>query len=165
MPGQTLFSIGEALIDMIPTRSGCDFAQVPAFMPRVGGAPANVCGAFARLGGRAALLTQLGEDPFGHKIAGELAEYGIDVSHIPFTDAANTALAFVALGPDGNRTFSFYRKPSADLLYSAEQIDPAWFREAFALHFLQRRSGGKPHARGPRGGYHGGAAGGGAGEL
>ena len=135
MPGQTLFSIGEALIDMIPTRSGCDFAQVPAFMPRVGGTPANVCGAFVRLGGRAALLTQLGEDPFGHKIAGELAEYGIDVSHIPFTDAANTALAFVALGPDGNRTFSFYRKPSADLLYSAEQIDPAWFGEAFALHF------------------------------
>ena len=50
MPGQILFSIGEALIDMIPTRSGCEFAEVPSFMPRIGGAPANVCGAFARLG-------------------------------------------------------------------------------------------------------------------
>lgn len=135
MPGQILFSIGEALIDMIPTRSGCEFSEVPSFMPRIGGAPANVCGAFARLGGQAALLTQLGNDPFGHMLADRLAGYGIDVSRVPFTDAANTALAFVSLGTDGSRTFSFYRNPSADLLYAAEQIDPDWFREAFALHF------------------------------
>lgn len=135
MPGSTLFSIGEALIDMIPSRTGCDFEQVPSFSPRVGGAPANVCGTFARLGGRSSLLTQLGDDPFGHKIAHELAACGIDLSHIPFTDKANTALAFVSLAEDGNRTFSFYRKPSADLLYAPEQIDLAWFRDAFALHF------------------------------
>ena len=104
-------------------------------MPRIGGAPANVCGAFARLGGQAALLTQLGNDPFGHMLADRLAGYGIDVSRVPFTDAANTALAFVSLGTDGSRTFSFYRNPSADLLYAAEQIDPDWFRDAFALHF------------------------------
>ena len=60
MSATTLFSIGEALIDMIPSQSGCAFAEVPAFRPRIGGAPANVCGAFAVLGGRAALLTQLG---------------------------------------------------------------------------------------------------------
>ena len=135
MPGQILFSIGEALIDMIPTRSGCEFAEVPSFMPRIGGAPANVFGAFARLGGRSALLTQLGDDPFGHMLADRLAGYGIDVSRVPFTSAANTALAFVSLGADGNRTFSFYRNPSADLLYAADQIDPDWFRDAFALHF------------------------------
>ena len=135
MPGQILFSIGEALIDMIPTRSGCEFSEVPSFMPRIGGAPVNVCGAFARLGGQAALLTQLGNDPFGHMLADRLAGYGIDVSRVPFTDAANTALAFVSLGTDGSRTFSFYRNPSADLLYAAEQIDPDWFRDAFALHF------------------------------
>lgn len=135
MPGQILFSIGEALIDMIPTRSGCEFSEVPSFMPRIGGAPANVCGAFARLGGQAALLTQLGNDPFGHMLADRLAGYGIDVSRVPFTDAANTALAFVSLGTDGSRTFSFYRNPSADLLYASEQIDPDWFRDAFALHF------------------------------
>ena len=135
MPGQILFSIGEALIDMIPTRSGCEFSEVPSFMPRIGGAPANVCGAFARLGGQAALLTQLGNDPFGHMLADRLAGYGIDVSRVPYTDAANTALAIVSLGTDGSRTFSFYRNPSADLLYAAEQIDPDWFRDAFALHF------------------------------
>lgn len=49
MPGNTLFSIGEALIDMIPSRVGCTFDEVPSFSPRTGGAPANVCAAFARL--------------------------------------------------------------------------------------------------------------------
>lgn len=135
MPGNTLFSIGEALIDMIPSRVGCSFDEVPSFSPRVGGAPANVCGAYTKLGGKSALLTQLGDDPFGHKIAHELEACGIDLSHLAFTDKANTALAFVSLEEDGNRTFSFYRKPSADLLYAPEQIDPAWFADAFALHF------------------------------
>ena len=135
MSGSTLFSIGEALIDMIPSRVGCAFDEVPSFRPRVGGAPANVCAAFARLGGQSAFLGQLGDDPFGHKVARELADCGIDLSHLAFTDKANTALAFVSLQEDGGRTFSFYRKPSADLLYAPEQLDPAWFRDAFALHF------------------------------
>ena len=95
MPGNTLFSIGEALIDMIPSRVGCSFDEVPSFSPRVGGAPANVCAAFTRLGGKSAFLSQLGDDPFGHKIAHELSACGIDLSHLVFTDKANTALAFV----------------------------------------------------------------------
>ena len=135
MARDTLYAIGEALIDMIPSQSGCAFADVPAFSPRVGGAPANVCGAFTKLGGASALLTQLGDDPFGHKIADELAACGIDTSHFAFTDRANTALAFVSLEADGNRTFSFYRKPSADLLYAPEQVDTALFATAYALHF------------------------------
>ena len=49
MSGSTLFSIGEALIDMIPSKVGCSFDEVPSFSPRTGGAPANVCAAFARL--------------------------------------------------------------------------------------------------------------------
>lgn len=135
MSGSTLFSIGEALIDMIPSKAGCAFDEVPSFRPRTGGAPANVCAAFAKLGGKSAFLSQLGDDPFGHKIARELAGCGIDLSHLAFTDQASTALAFVSLEEDGSRTFSFYRKPSADLLYSPEQIDPAWFADAFALHY------------------------------
>ena len=82
MAHDTLYAIGEALIDMIPSKTGCSFAEVPSFSPRVGGAPANVCGAYARLGGASALLTQLGDDPFGHKIIDELAACGIDTSHI-----------------------------------------------------------------------------------
>ena len=79
MSDRILFSIGEALIDMIPSRVGCSFDEVPAFSPRVGGAPANVCAAVARLGGRSALLSQLGDDPFGHKIARALAGCGVEI--------------------------------------------------------------------------------------
>ena len=135
MSDRILFSIGEALIDMIPSRVGCSFDEVPAFSPRVGGAPANVCAAVARLGGRSALLSQLGDDPFGHKIARALAACGVELSHLEFTSKASTALAFVSLAENGERTFSFFRKPSADLLYTPEQIDPVWFSQAFALHF------------------------------
>ena len=135
MQYKRLFAIGEALIDMIPAQTGCDFSEVTAFSPQVGGAPANVCAAFARLGGKSALLTQLGDDPFGHKIAAELAAVGVDTSHICFTDAANTSLAFVSLQADGNRTFSFYRNPAADMLYAPENVQEDWFSDAFALHF------------------------------
>ena len=128
--GNTLFAIGEALIDFIPAQAGCAFEDVTAFSPKSGGAPANVCGAFTVLGGRANFITQLGDDPFGKKIAGDLVRAGIDTSLIGFTDKANTALAFVSLETDGNRTFSFYRNPSADMLFSAEQVKAEWF--AFA---------------------------------
>lgn len=135
MVNKKLIAIGEALIDFIPDRTGCTFQEVTGFSPKVGGAPANVCGAFTRLGGASMLLTQLGEDPFGRKIADELAAYGIDTSAIRFTQEANTALAFVSLAGDGNRTFSFYRKPSADMLLAPEQLEEQWFRDGYALHF------------------------------
>lgn len=135
MPNKRLVAIGEALIDFIPDKNGCEFYEVTNFSPKLGGAPANVCGAFARLGGSARMITQLGSDPFGEKIIRELIEYGIDTSCISFTDKANTALAFVSLAKDGNRTFSFYIKPSADMLFSQEQLEENWFEDIFALHF------------------------------
>ncbi|MDE7229511.1 MAG: carbohydrate kinase [Oscillospiraceae bacterium] len=135
MKNKRLIAIGEALIDFIPDKVGCEFYEVSGFSPKLGGAPANVCGAFARLGGSARLITQLGCDPFGDKIMRELAEYGIDTSCISRTDKANTALAFVSLARDGNRTFSFYRKPSADMLLTSDKIRAEWFEDVFALHF------------------------------
>lgn len=87
-------------------------------------------------------MTQLGQDPFGHKIVQELAGHGVDVSRISFTDQANTALAFVSLEEDGNRTFSFYRKPSADLLYRPDQIRPGMVPGGLCPAFLQRLPGG-----------------------
>lgn len=131
----TLAAIGEALIDFIPDRNGCDFNDVTAFSPKVGGAPANVCAAFSILGGSSRMLTQLGSDPFGRKIIGEIDRVGVDTSCISLTDEANTALAFVSLAQDGDRTFSFYRKPSADMLYKAESIKETYFNNVFALHF------------------------------
>lgn len=133
--GNVLAAIGEALIDFIPDRSGCEFDEVGAFAPKVGGAPANVCAAFSKLGGRSRLLTQLGDDPFGHRIMHRLESVGVETDCICLTDKANTALAFVSLAENGDRTFSFYRKPSADMLYSADSVKEEYFDDVFCLHF------------------------------
>lgn len=139
-----LFSIGEALIDFIPMDINKKIADVSGFHPAVGGAPANVCGAFVKLGGQAEMITQLGDDPFGDKIAEEFARYGIGGSYVKRTQKANTALAFVALQEDGNREFSFYRKPSADMLLNADDIQKEWFDDGFALHFCSVSLGDYP---------------------
>ncbi len=131
----TLISIGEALIDFIPNKSGCDFGEVSGFYPMPGGAPANVCAAFARLGGKSRLITKLGRDPFGTKIVRELDACGVETCAVSFTDEANTALAFVSIGEDGERTFAFYRSPSADMLLSAQELREEYFTDAYALHF------------------------------
>lgn len=135
MKHDVLYAIGEALIDFIPDKKGCEFYEITGFKPALGGAPANVCGAFSKLGGTSEMITQLGDDPFGLKIARELKEYGIGTQHISFTDKANTCLAFVSLAKDGNRTFSFYRNPSADMLFAPEQVKKEWFADAYALHY------------------------------
>lgn len=139
-----LLAIGEALIDFIPDKKECEFDEVTAFAPKLGGAPANVCGAYAALGGRAKLITQLGDDPFGHKILNELKHCGVDTGCISLTQQANTALAFVSLGKKGARTFSFYRKPSADMLYSPDDVKREYFKDAFALHFCSVSLGDLP---------------------
>lgn len=130
-----LFAIGEALIDFIPAQVGWKIADVEGFQPAVGGAPANVCAAFVRLGGEAEMLTQLGEDPFGDKIIAEFDKYGVGRTYVKRTQKANTALAFVALEENGNREFSFYRKPSADMLLGAKDIEKKWFNDGYAFHF------------------------------
>ncbi len=130
-----LLSIGEALIDMIPEQVNAGIAEVQKFQPIVGGAPANVCGAFVKLGGEAEMITQLGDDPFGDKIVSEFESFGIGKGYVKRTSVANTALAFVALKDDGNREFSFYRRPSADMLFGAEDVKEEWFQGEYALHF------------------------------
>lgn len=133
--GDQLIAVGEALIDFIPNHKGCDFDEITEFSPKIGGAPANVCGAFAKLGGSTCMLTQLGDDLFGHKILRGLKKHGINTEHISLTNEANTALAFVSLDSDGGREFSFYRKPSADMLYPPESVKAEFFEDVYALHF------------------------------
>lgn len=139
-----LLAIGEALIDFIPMQKGCGIGGVSAFSPAVGGAPANVCGAYTRLGGPSAIITQLGNDPFGDKIADEFKGFGIGTEYIQRTDEANTCLAFVSLMEDGNREFSFYRKPSADMLLRPDSIRKEWFEDIFGLHFCSVSLGDYP---------------------
>jgi len=144
MANDTLIAIGEALIDFIPNKSGCAFGDVTAFSPAVGGAPANVCAAYTKLGGASKMITQLGDDPFGDKIEARLRRADIDTTCISRTNEANTALAFVSLEADGNRTFSFYRKPSADMLMEPDDVKEDWFTGAYALHFCSVSLGNFP---------------------
>ncbi|MDD4316774.1 MAG: carbohydrate kinase [Clostridia bacterium] len=122
-----LFAIGEALIDFLPENSG--------YIPVVGGAPANVAACFARLGGKAYFIGKVGEDLFGKKIVEALQAAGVRTDYVTATDKANTALSFVTLDANGERHFSFYRNPSADMLLSTKDIEKITFHKDDILHF------------------------------
>lgn len=130
-----VIAIGEALIDFIPSRAGCALSEVESFSRACGGAPANVAAAVSLLGGRSALLTKLGADGFGDFIQDALISAGVDGSKILRTNAAHTSLAFVSLRSDGDRDFSFYRDPGADMLLSPDEIDRDFFSDCGILHF------------------------------
>ena len=140
----TLVAIGEALIDFIPDRTGCGFHEVGAFSPATGGAPANVCAAFSKLGGKSRMITKLGNDPFGDVITRTLNGAGVDTSYISYTSEANTALAFVSLDSDGGRVFSFYRNPSADMLFGPSEVTSDMLDDCYALHFCSVSLGNFP---------------------
>lgn len=128
-------AIGELLIDFVPQQRGCALDEVVQFERVAGGAPANVATAVARLGGRAQMISQVGEDAFGTHILKTLHANGVDISTVFRTGRANTALAFVSLDKNGNREFSFYRNPSADLFLDEAQITPDIFADCAVLHF------------------------------
>jgi fructokinase len=126
----TVCCFGEALIDFHGTPTG----SAPVFTAHAGGAPANVAVAIAKLGGRAAFIGMFGHDMFGDLLLRELEAAGVDTSHTRRTDAANTALAFVSHAANGERDFSFYRPPSADLLFRDADFDPATFDSGRIFH-------------------------------
>ncbi|MGP7817162.1 carbohydrate kinase family protein [Niallia sp. 01092] len=130
-----LYSIGEVLVDFIPLEKGKALKDVVSFERAPGGAPANVAAAAAKYGADASMITKLGNDPFGDFLIEKLAEAGVHTDKITRTSQANTGLAFVSLRHDGERDFSFYRNPSADLLLSADEIDENWFEEGDILHY------------------------------
>uniref|UniRef100_A0A2P2LJC1 fructokinase n=1 Tax=Rhizophora mucronata TaxID=61149 RepID=A0A2P2LJC1_RHIMU len=130
-----IVSFGEMLIDFVPTVSGVSLAEAPGFLKAPGGAPANVAIAVARLGGRAAFVGKLGEDEFGHMLAGILKQNGVIGDGINFDKGARTALAFVTLRADGEREFMFYRNPSADMLLQPEELNLELIRSAKAFHY------------------------------
>ena len=128
-------AIGELLIDFVPQQKGCALDEVQQFERVAGGAPANVATAVARLGGEAKMISQVGEDAFGTHILKVLRAANVDISSVFRTNRANTALAFVSLDAAGNREFSFYRNPSADLFLDEKQITPEMFESCAVLHF------------------------------
>ncbi len=130
-----LFSIGEALIDFIPQSKGLPLKAVQGFKKKAGGAPANVCAAAARQGVSAKFIGKVGQDAFGDFLVETMNAAGIDTRYVFRTDKANTTLAFVSLKADGERDFSFYRNPGADMLLEADEIDLDWFVAGDFLHF------------------------------
>lgn len=128
-------SMGEALIDFIPNKKGCSLTEVEGFTRVAGGAPANVSAAICKLGGESYVITQLGKDAFGDYIINVLKEAGVNTSYISRTSKANTGLAFVSLLEDGNRDFSFYRNPSADMLLEESSVEEHWFKDCRIFHF------------------------------
>ena len=126
-------ALGELLIDL--TQNGISQQGNPMLEANPGGAPCNVLALLSKLGHSTGFIGKVGCDGFGEQLCRAIQEVGIDHQGLCWDEYVHTTLAVVHTKPDGDRDFSFYRNPSADLLYSASQIDPAWFRDAFALHF------------------------------
>ncbi|XP_057490467.1 fructokinase-2 [Actinidia eriantha] len=135
MGGDSIVCFGEMLIDFVPTVSGVSLAEAPGFLKAPGGAPANVAIAAARLGGKTAFVGKLGDDEFGHMLAGILKENGVSGDGITFDKGARTALAFVTLRADGEREFMFYRNPSADMLLTPGELNLDLIRSAKVFHY------------------------------
>ncbi len=128
-----ILCFGEALIDF-HVQAPADIQASSAYVPHAGGAPANVAVALARLGDRSTFVGMLSRDTFGDFLLHSLDQAGVDTRYVRRTDSANTALAFVSLDSKGERSFSFYRPPAADLLFRSEHFDPAAFAGAGVFH-------------------------------
>ena len=126
-------TIGEILIDL--TQSGRTEQGIPRFDANPGGAPANLAVAAARLGARTAFIGRVGNDSFGDYLKRCLAENGVDVRGMSVDEKARTTLAVVALDERGERTFSFYRDPSADVNLSTAHVPMALLSGTKVLHF------------------------------
>lgn len=126
-------SLGELLIDFTPAGVGNNGAQLFARNP--GGAPVNVLAANSRLGGRTAFIGKVGKDDFGYFLKDTLDDIGIDTGNLIMTEEVHTTLAFVNLDPSGDRSFSFYRKPGADVLLKEEELDLSLLRHTRIMHF------------------------------
>lgn len=128
-----IVTIGEVLIDL--TQKGTDELGVGQYAANPGGAPANLAVAAARLGAETAFIGKVGADAFGSYLRRVLEENGVDTTGM-LTDAhEHTTLAVVSVDGTGERSFSFYRDPSADVNLRAEEIPAALLRDTRVLHF------------------------------
>ena len=131
---KTLYAIGEMLIDFTAQETG-KLENAVTFRKNAGGAPANVAVCVSRLGGCANVVTKLGKDAFGRFLEETLRKEGVGTDYVFTTDEANTALAFVSRDEKGERDFSFYRNPSADMLLSEDDVRYIPFETGDILHF------------------------------
>ena len=126
-------AIGEILIDL--TQSGVTEAGIPKFNANPGGAPANLAVAASRLGAKTAFIGRVGRDSFGDYLRKVLVENGVSVEGMSADEREHTTLAVVSIDEKGERSFTFYRDPSADVNLCIEDVDEALLKDTKILHF------------------------------
>ena len=126
-------AIGELLIDF--TMNGTSEQGNPVFEANPGGAPCNVLAILKKYGKEAAFIGKVGDDQFGKMLKETLEEVGIDTEGLLMDRDTHTTLAFVHTAPDGDRSFSFYRKPGADMMLTKDEINYELIDRADIVHF------------------------------
>jgi fructokinase len=130
-----LICLGELLIDMFPAELGRKHAEVSAYRPVAGGAPANVAVAARRLGAESAFIGKVGDDPFGYFLIEVLAREGLETRGMRLDPDARTTMNIMAQ-PDANHyDCLFYRNPGADTRLRPDELDVALLRSTRAFHF------------------------------
>lgn len=128
-----VIALGELLIDM--TNNGMSESGNTLFEANPGGAPCNVLAILNKLGRKVGFIGKVGDDIFGHKLKKVLDEVGIDTKNLIIDRDARTTLAFVQTFEDGDRDFSFYRNPGADMMLKKEDVDVDLLRDTKIFHF------------------------------
>ena len=123
-----LYSIGEMLIDFVPG------SEPGSYIRNAGGAPANLAIAAARNGLETAMCCAVGDDDFGRFLQATLAENGVRCVKRELCREAVTTMAFITLSETGERSFTFARKPGADMFIREADVREADIREAVIVH-------------------------------
>lgn len=126
-------ALGELLIDF--TLNGTSSQGNPLFEANPGGAPCNVLAILQKLGRKTAFVGKVGDDQFGKQLRKTIEEVGIDSTYLLNDSEIPTTLAFVHTLPDGDRDFSFYRKPGADMMLKDSEITDEMVNNTKIFHF------------------------------
>ena len=126
-------ALGELLVDFI--QNGSSAKGNPIFEANPGGAPCNVLAMLSRLGYQTAFIGKVGEDYFGRMLGKTVRETGISDEGLLYDQNVNTTLALVHTLPDGDRDFSFYRKPGADIMLTDGEVNRKLIDECRVFHF------------------------------
>ena len=126
-------ALGELLIDF--TDNGPSNQGNPLYEANPGGAPCNVLAMLRKLGKRCAFIGKVGDDLFGRQLKGVVADAGIDTRYLYLDKTCNTTLAFVKTFENGDRDFSFYRNPGADMMLTEAEIPTEAIARSRIFHF------------------------------
>ena len=126
-------ALGELLVDF--TGNGTSSQDNPVFEANPGGAPCNVLAMLQHLGKKTAFIGKVGDDSFGRMLKDVVEGQGIDTRNVVMDSKVPTTLAFVHTAPDGDRSFSFYRNPGADMMLRKEEINYSLLKNTRLFHF------------------------------